>query len=150
MPTYLRPPTGHAHGPDQQGWNRFNVGGHMLNPLGQCVLLPRTPAAWWESQNTTRAEWGPFRPCTRNGSCDDCPVFADYRDKPLRINTPDLRLLVMVHPTDGHLYVPGDPERGWESGCMRFSWPEFARLRGWEFDCGHPDGFWIRRAPAAA
>lgn len=146
MPIHLTPPRP-TRPYDGKGWNRLSLNGHIGTPLSQCALQPTSPATWMESLDTRRAQWGLFRPCVRNGACETCPVLAA---PPIPIRVPEDRLLARLGHPDGHVYVVGDPERGWASGAMRFTWTELSRLSGWDFGGLHADehgeGFWLRRA----
>lgn len=143
MPIHLIAPGHNPNGPDGQGWNRMAVGSLAGD---ECALRPRTYAALRESQDTRRARYGGFGPCINDGACETCPIFTTA---PKHLTSFDDRVLVRIHPHDGHLYLMNRPEDGWASGAHRWTWAEVARLDGWEIgrrhNDEHGDGFWITR-----
>lgn len=144
MPIYLPAPEHRPSGPDGQGWNRLTVAAPA--PQAQCALHPRTYAALVESQDTRRARWGGFGPCTRGGDCDSCPIM---KAAPRRLTafTPDV--LVRILPREGgdELHVMNRPEEGWDSLSFPWTWVQIARLKGWRVGRHHRDehgeGFWL-------
>lgn len=146
MPIYLEAPQYRHGGPDGDGWNRLSLNAHMGTPLAQCALLPTSYAHLLESQNTYRARWSNFGTCRNDGDCENCPILTE---PPKRLTALADRVLVRIHPYDGHLYLMNRPEDGWASGAQRWTWAEVARIDGWEIGRrhhdDHGDGFWIVR-----
>lgn len=145
MPIHLKAPTP-TRPVDGRGWNRLSLNAHIGPAADQCALKPRNFTSLYESQDTRRARWGLYGPCVTGGQCDTCPLLSGPQ---ARINALDTRVLARIHPHDGHVYVVGDPDRGWASGAIRYTWSEIARLDGWElgrrhFD-EHGEGFWLNR-----
>jgi hypothetical protein len=144
MPLYLPAPAADPRGSDGRGWNRLAI----LSIAGdECALRPRTYAALVESQDTRRARYGGFGPCSRQGACDGCPVLAAPA-RQLRAFTD--QILVRIHPHDGWLYLMNHPDRDWASFAYRWTWDQVARVSGWTIGDRHVDehshGFWLMRA----
>jgi len=146
VPIHLEAPRHQSGGPDGRGWNRLSLNAHMGKPLAQCALRPTSYAQLLESQDTRRARWGNFGCCVNAGDCEACPIF---QAAPKHLDSLDDRVLVRIHPHDGHLYLMNRPEDGWASLGLRWTWAEIARLDGWEIgrhhNDEHSDGFWITR-----
>lgn len=144
MPIHLITPEQKPGGPDSQGWNRMSLGSLAGD---ECALRPRTYPALRESQDTRRARYGGFGPCIKGGDCVNCPIF---KTAPKPLAALDDRVLVRIHPHDGHLYLMNRPEDGWASGALRWTWAEVARIEGWDIGRRHhdehSDGFWINRS----
>lgn len=147
MPIYLQAPTHKPGGPDGQGWNRISLGSLADD---QCAPLPTDYTHLRESQDTRRARYGGYGPCTRAGACEQCPIL---QAPPQHLDALTDRILVRIHPHDTKLYLMNRPEDGWASGAYRWTWSELSRLEGWEigrpYRDEHGDGFWLTR-PADA
>lgn len=144
MPIHLPAPAHRPSGPDGQGWNRISLGSLAGD---QCALRPRNYSHLRESQDTRRAGYGGYGPCIAAGKCETCPIF---QAAPRELQSLDDRVLVRIHPHDGHLYLMNRPEDGWASLALRWTWQDVARLDGWEigrrYSDEHGDGFWLQRA----
>ncbi|MEU5900626.1 hypothetical protein [Streptomyces venezuelae] len=147
MPIHLKPPAHNPKGPDGQGWNRISLGSLAGD---QCALRPRDYSHLLESQNTMRAHYGGYGPCTSNGDCTNCPLF---QAAPRRLQAFDDRVLVRVNERDGEPYLMNREEDGWGSLAWRWTWQDLARLDGWtvgrRYSDEHSDGFWLERATPA-
>lgn len=147
MPIFLSAPVREPSGPDGQGWNRLTAA--APGPSAQCALRPRSHAALVESQDTRRARWGAFGPCTRAGNCAGCPI-ASAAPRRLRSFTRDV--LVRFLPRGGRteLHLMNNPAKGWDSSSSVWTWDELARLQGWRIGHAHRDehgeGFWLHAA----
>lgn len=146
MTIHLKAPDGHRAGPDGRGWNRLSLNAHIGTPMDQCALQPTSYAHLLESQDTRRARWGNFGRCHNGGDCGNCPIL---KAAPKTLRALDDRVLVRIHPHDGHLYLMNRPEDGWASGALRWTWAEVARVEGWGIGGrhrdAHGDGFWLIR-----
>lgn len=156
MPIQLRAPEYRPGGPDGQGWNRLSLNAHFGQPAHQCALRPRSRATLTESQQTSRARWGGFGPCTSDGDCLDCPRLLALED-PKWLPSETDRVLVRLKEPEGDFgwtgapasrpYVVDDPDAGWASPRYRWTWEDLARLRGWRPTAAHWDehgeGFWL-------
>lgn len=144
MPIYLKAPGHKPTGPDGQGWNRFSLGSLADD---ECALQPLDYTHLRESRDTRRAGYGGYGSCVRGGDCENCPIF---HAKPKHLDAFDDRVLVRIHPHDGHLHLMNRPEDGWASMSQRWTWFELARLEGWEIGRAHQDehgdGFWLIRS----
>ncbi|MFD7661305.1 hypothetical protein [Streptomyces sp. NPDC059788] len=148
MPIYLPAPALRTGGPDGRGWNRISIAmGALVSD--ECALKPRDYTHLRESQDTRRARYGGYGPCTRNGDCGTCPVLqAPGR----RLRALGNQILVRISATDGP-HLMNRSEDGWASLSQRWTWSDLARIDGWEigrrFRDEHSDGFWLIRAEEA-
>lgn len=147
MPIYLPAPAHRNGGPDGKGWNRLAVNAMGALIDDQCALRPRDYSHLRESQDTRRARYGGYGPCTSAGNCIECPIL---QAAPKRLDSLDDRVLVRIHPVDGRPCLMNRPEDGWASLALRWTWQDLARLDGWEvgrrYHDEHGDGFWLERA----
>jgi hypothetical protein len=148
VPIHLTPPAYQPTGPDGQGWNRLSLNAHG-SKTPQCALRPRSYATLVESQDTRRAQWGGFGPCSGDGFCrDECLVLA-VRSERLRSFTSDVlvRLLPRGEGVPDQAHLMNHPEKGWDSSSQVWTWEELARLEGWRVGRPHRDehgdGFWL-------
>ncbi|MFI6290072.1 hypothetical protein ACIBEJ_00720 [Nonomuraea sp. NPDC050790] len=149
MPVYLPAPVRDAAGPDGRGWNRLSLNAGPVYD-GQCALKPTSYATLWESQDTRRARWGGFAPCTGEtlGACGTCPVLRPPARRTLHSFEPDV-LVRLLDAANGiwRPHVMNRPESGWESSSQRWTWWQLARLEGWRLGRQHTDehspGFWL-------
>lgn len=143
MPIFLRVPTHKPSGPDGQGWNRYSLGSLAGD---ECALLPRDYTHLRESLDTRIAHYGGFGPCTEGGKCETCPVF---QAPPMILDAFDDRVLVRINPNDSYAHLMNRAEDGWASLSHRWTWPQLARLEGWEigrrFSDEHSECFWLTR-----
>jgi hypothetical protein len=146
MPIRLEGPQSSPRGPDGRGWNRISLAG-WWTPSNQCALLPTDYTHLRESQDTRRARWGGYGPCTHDGGCESCPIF---QAAPTHLDALTDRVLVRIHPQDTHVYLMNRPEDGWASNAQRWTWSRLSRLEGWEVGERHSDehseGFWLIRS----
>jgi hypothetical protein len=147
MPIHLRAPEPVNGGPDGKGWTRLSIASMGGLAGDECALRPRDYSHLRESQDTRRAGYGGYGPCTGDGKCDTCQVF---QASPLELQSLDDRVLVRIHPVDGRPYLMNRPEDGWASLGQRWTWQDLRRLNGWEIGRRHhdehSDGFWLDRA----
>lgn len=136
MPIHLTAPRGHPPGAPE-----------VYTPPAQCALRPTSYPSLVESQDTRRARWGSFGPCTREGHCIDCPVLT--RTRPMLAVTRDVFVWVDERNVPHLVDKPEDPATRVE----RTSWARLAKLPGWTIggqgECALGEGFWIH-APADA
>lgn len=169
MPIYLPRPPHDPRGPDGKGWNRIGLYNADLS-ADECALRPRSYGALWESQDTRRATYGVYGPCTRQGQCDGCPVLAAIVNgpaPPLRPAGVD-RVLVRVKSRPAFpdalfdqcmIHTPhlmDDPEQGWHSASTPTTWDRLSHAlgHGWTLGRRHVDddspgvgeAFWLHRA----
>lgn len=148
MPVYLSQPRHDGRGPDGQGWNRLSLNAGPT--VDQCALKPSSYATLWESQNTTRARFGSFGPCTREGACSDCPVLAEaLNPEPFRAFTDSVLVRVLSRPsrvgvfgTDTRVpHLMNKPEQGWGSTSFPTTWQRLAQIigHGWTLGRRHVD-----------
>jgi hypothetical protein len=153
MPIHLKPPHHNPTGPDGTGWNRLRI--DHPGPSDECALKPHTHAALIESFNTTRATYGAFGPCTNAGHCRECPTLAALRNKPLRFDRPDDRIMIRIDPIRPNLlHAMSNPGDDFSHRSMFFTWQQMTRLDGWRVGRAFTDeisqGFWLIRYQEAA
>lgn len=149
MPIHLKAPEPVNGGPDGKGWTRLSIASMGGLASDQCALQPRDYSHLVESQDTRRARYGGYGPCTRNGHCETCPVF---QGAPRTLSALTDRVLVRIGAR-GAPYLMNRPEDGWASVARRWTWQDLARLDGWEigrrYEDKHSAGFWLERATTA-
>ena len=122
MPVYLKAPSYDPCGPDGQGWNRMAILGTCFD---ECALRPKTEMAFWlVAKDTTRAMYGHYGPCERNGQCGECPWNADG-DWPFAAR----EVLVRVD-NDGAPWLMNKKEKGWGEYGEPTTWERVYRLNG--------------------
>ena len=126
MPIFLPAPEHNPSGPDGNGWNRIAVHGMCLD---ECALKPNTVAAFFEAQDTRKARYGSFGPCTKHGNCSECDVFKQRRNWRWFGD----EILVRVDGS-GAPWVMNRPDNGWEEYGEPTKWKYLLQLDGVVFE----------------
>lgn len=139
MPIHLPPPAFRPGGPDGQGWNRLSIG---WQPGAQCALQPTDWPTLFESQDTRRARWGGFGPCTKGGDCGACPVLERLNNERFTLSEDIVGDEILVLVDEG-----GRPSVPTGRGYFEpVTWGHLARLSGWTLGRRHHQGFWLIRS----